>query len=505
MSEAADAAFARGPAPAHREGAVDALAVRALALAAAELLAKAPFLSAAVGRLDLLPASLAAPLATDGQTLAYDAPQVLAAFKALGAAPVHDLAHSLAHCIFLHPFVGPGVDRALWGLASDVVAERAARSLCGDRPGQRGALVASALARIGADAGAQAGAEALYRKLKAGMWKDEREAWGRLFRSDAHDLWYVPVGAGEEGGDKTGDREGEERRTDDPDPQGREGGRPADDEGDGGDGASQATGTPMRRPANAARAKAEWRQVAEGIAVALQASGGTRAGTLSGLADELRAAARPRVRFGDFLRAFASPGEVMRLSDSDFDLGFYTYGLSVFGDTPLIEPQESREERRIREFVVAIDTSGSVFGDTVRHFVDAVFSVLKASEAFFDRVRVRVLQCDADVRAEAVLESRDDLDAWQKGFRVLGNGGTDFRPAFRHVGRLLDGGEIRRLDGLLYFTDGLGTYPERPPRYKCAFVYCGDAPDRPPCPPWAAELRLAQDEIREWRDYDLHR
>ncbi len=40
---------------------------------------------------------------------------------------------------------------------------------------------------------------------------------------------------------------------------------------------------------------------------------------------------------------------------------FYTYGLSpLYGDMPLIEPLEYRDEKRIRDFCDATDTSSSV-------------------------------------------------------------------------------------------------------------------------------------------------
>ena len=67
---------------------------------------------------------------------------------------------------------------------------------------------------------------------------------------------------------------------------------------------------------------------------------------------------RPRTDYREFLRQFAVPGEVMRLSDDEFDYVYYTYGLKLYGRMPLIEPLEYREERRIREFVIVIDTSG---------------------------------------------------------------------------------------------------------------------------------------------------
>ena len=41
-------------------------------------------------------------------------------------------------------------------------------------------------------------------------------------------------------------------------------------------------------------------------------------------------------------------------------MGYYAYGLSLYGNMPLIEPLETRETYKIRNFVIVLDTSYSV-------------------------------------------------------------------------------------------------------------------------------------------------
>ncbi|MFR5116379.1 MAG: hypothetical protein ACLTDV_04705 [Eubacterium sp.] len=41
----------------------------------------------------------------------------------------------------------------------------------------------------------------------------------------------------------------------------------------------------------------------------------------------------------------------------------------LYDNMPLVEPLEYRENKRIREFVIAIDTSGSCQGKTVERFL----------------------------------------------------------------------------------------------------------------------------------------
>lgn len=55
---------------------------------------------------------------------------------------------------------------------------------------------------------------------------------------------------------------------------------------------------------------------------------------------------------------------------------------------PLIEPLEYREQRLVRDFVIVIDTSGSVDGEVVQKFVDTTLDVLTSEGAFCDRVNV---------------------------------------------------------------------------------------------------------------------
>ena len=82
-------------------------------------------------------------------------------------------------------------------------------------------------------------------------------------------------------------------------------------------------------------------------------------------------------------------------------------------------------------------------------------------------------------------------------FQVLGMGGTDFRPVFDYVGDLIAQGEFANLRGLIYFTDGLGIYPEAMPPYDTAFVFVEDEGQPRLVPPWAMKVVLDEDQIRE--------
>ena len=74
--------------------------------------------------------------------------------------------------------------------------------------------------------------------------------------------------------------------------------------------------------------------------------------------------------------------------------------------------------------------------------------------------------------------------------RLHGFGGTDFRPAFAYVDRLVAEGVFENLGGLVYFTDGWGVYPEWMPDYKVAFVFYDENYRKEIVPPWAAQIVL---------------
>ena len=135
-----------------------------------------------------------------------------------------------------------------------------------------------------------------------------------------------------------------------------------------------------------------------------------------------------------------------------FDYAFYTYGLSLYGNMPLVEPQESREVYRVEDFAVVIDTSMSCSGELVQRFLEETYDVLSQSESFFRRVNVHVIQCDDQIRSDVVITRAEDLTDYMEHLTLKGLGGTDFRPAFEYVNGLRAAGAFARLRGLIYFT-----------------------------------------------------
>ena len=68
--------------------------------------------------------------------------------------------------------------------------------------------------------------------------------------------------------------------------------------------------------------------------------------------EQIQVANRDDVDYRAFLRRFAVPREVLGVDGDAFDYGFYSYGLRLYGNMPLVEPTETREEKRIEDFVI---------------------------------------------------------------------------------------------------------------------------------------------------------
>ncbi|MCD7950399.1 MAG: VWA-like domain-containing protein [Erysipelotrichaceae bacterium] len=186
----------------------------------------------------------------------------------------------------------------------------------------------------------------------------------------------------------------------------------------------------------------------------------------------------------------------MHTSLDEFDYIYYTYGLELYKDTPLIEPLEYREDKKIRDFVIVIDTSGSVQGDMVQLFLQKTWNILKQQEAFDKQFNLHLIQCDSQIKHDEVITNQRELDIYLSKLTLKGFGGTDFRPAFDYVDELIQDNVFHQLKGMLYFTDGLGIYPKRVPSYLTAFVFINyESAYYAKIPPWALQIVVEKEDL----------
>lgn len=525
-----------------------------------QLMLRFRFLDLALWRMALSPMRINSryPLATDGGRVYYDPMRVIGRFQDSFEETVRDYLHMVMHCIFRHPFNEERGNAEAWNLTCDIVVENAAMDLCGSRfssPDDKARR--EALAEIRLLAGSLLPGK-VYPVVKGlvqtpdgqnfhGMGRSTLNEWRALFERDDHGSWPVNNEGGGTFHDPGSDEEVSEDN-DQPDLQSdsvqaagfddepsRAGGEDEGASADDGSGASDlpenadpddpddSDGNPSDDPEDARpeerksfgdagrnsegdrdfdreedleRDEREWEEVAKQIEMSLETFArewGEEAGSL--LAN-LAFANRKRYDYDDFLRRFMAVSERMRINMDEFDYVYYTFGMETYGNMPLIEPLEYKETEVIRDFVIALDTSESVRGDLVRSFVEHTFSMLKSSEDDLREVDVHVIQCDSRVQSDLRIRDAADVDRMMEGFQVRGFGGTDFRPVFDYVEMLRRRGELADLKGLIYFTDGLGQFPEKAPGYDVAFVFVEDeGRDGAPVPPWAMKLVLTSDEV----------
>lgn len=376
--------------------------------------------------------------ATDGRFCFYSPVRVLKCYRENPAWITRIYLHMLLHCIFIHHFRYERLEQATWDLAADIAVENVILELGIESASlEQDVVLARKLEDLKEKAGSLT-AERLYRYFHGSFLPaEEREKLGKLFCRDSHTLWKSAES-------QTGDQE-------------------------------------------------QWQKVSRRVKTDLKAFTRRRSGTAS-LEKNLEEVTRERYDYGEILRRFAVPGEELTVSQEEFDMVFYTYGLSFYGNLPLIEPLEYRENKKVKEFAIVIDTSASCNGAAVKAFLRKTYSILKSSENFFHKINVHIIQCDYQVQSDTKVTSEEELDKFIREGKLTGFGATDFRPAFAYVEKLREQREFENLKGLVYFTDGYGIYPERMPDYKVIFAFPEEDENRSPVPPWSMKVVLEPEE-----------
>ncbi len=234
----------------------------------------------------------------------------------------------------------------------------------------------------------------------------------------------------------------------------------------------------------------KWEDIRDRMQTEMETFSKEASGDAKSLTDQIQIENRKRYDYREFLRKFSVLKEEMQVDADSFDYIFYHYGMKLYGNMPLIEPLETKEVKKIEDFVIVVDTSMSCKGDLVKHFLEETCGILQESESFFRKINIHIIQCDDKVQEDAVITDKRELENYIRNFTVRGLGGTDFRPAFVYVEELLRRQAFTRLRGLLYFTDGYGIFPLRKPRYETAFIFLKEDYRDVDVPPWAIKLIL---------------
>lgn len=239
----------------------------------------------------------------------------------------------------------------------------------------------------------------------------------------------------------------------------------------------------------------KWRRISDGVQTSMEAFDKNQSETSGNLKKVFRETFLKTESYSEFLRKFAVSTEEVHVNDDEFDYIYYTYGMNLYRNMPLIEPLEYRETQKINDFVIALDTSGSCQGRTVRNFLHKTWNILKNTETFAEKMNLHIIQCDSEIQSDVKITNQAEFDQYMSEIEISGAGGTDFRPVFERVDRMVAQGEFTHLRGLLYFTDGYGTFPARRPEFKTAFVFIREGFEIPKVPAWAIRTVLRADEL----------
>ena len=445
------------------------LALDVLHLSRNTLLVNLRFLDMALSRFEYV-SYIESTYFTNGEFLIYNPQHVLKSYKTEKDAPVRDYLHIVMHCVFRHMFMNPALNRPLWDLACDIAVENVINELyLKSFDTNRAKYQQTEINKIKSKVKILT-AEKIYSYLIDELTELQAAELRGYFYADNHEIWYMTDIEIE-------DRFGIETA--------------AGQNGNGnGDGNADGEGQTYHIALNEM-----WKDISERMQTDLETFSKQQGDKAGGLVQNLKAANREKYDYTAFLRKFAVLGEAMKINDDEFDYIFYTYGLKLYDKMPLIEPLEYKEVKRIKEFVIAIDTSGSVSGELVQTFVQKTYNVLKSTESFFSKINLHIIQCDADIQEHVKITKQDEFDEYLKNMKIKGLGGTDFRPVFNLVDKLILDKEFTNLKGVIYFTDGYGDFPAQKPDYDTAFVFIDDEYNNPDVPAWAIKLVLQKDEI----------
>ena len=243
-----------------------------------------------------------------------------------------------------------------------------------------------------------------------------------------------------------------------------------------------------------------WQDISEKMQTDMETFSKEAASNTGHFLDQVRVENRQRYDYRSFLHKFAVLKEEVTVDDDSFDYVFYSYGLRLYGNMPLIEPQEWKEVKKVEDFAIVIDTSMSCSGDLVKKFLEETYGILSEAGSFFQRVNIHIIQCDDQVQSDRKITCKEELQEYMEKLDLAGEGGTDFRPAFAYIDELIATHRFTELKGVIYFTDGQGIYPQKMPLYQTAFVFMDDGAEEQEVPPWAMKLVLDEEDLRGVRN-----
>lgn len=319
------------------------MCIKILELIQNELYVDFRYLDVAVSALTLTPNDSLRSTATDGISFFFPPEQILRVFRSNPLFLNRAVLHSVFHCIFRHLWIRGSRDPDLWNLSCDIAVEwiidsfekkSVKRALSGIRTNIYNDFCQYKIPITAAN---------IYRYLLPDI-ADNPDRLNQLmmeFFTDDHRFWPKK---------------------------------------------------PSTSP-SAAKAGQSWDKISRRMEQELNLRGDDSASGIDAMKTQIKEG-KSRRSYKDFLRKFTVLKEELHCDYDEFDLNYYSYGLRLYKNMPLIEPLESREVTKISEFVIVIDTSYSTNGPLVQKFLEETFQIIQERDSFFHKSQIRIIQCD---------------------------------------------------------------------------------------------------------------
>lgn len=419
---------------------------------------------------------------TDANAFYFSPEDIIKRYKEDKNSVTRLLLHCLLHCALLHIYNTDFKNKKLWDLACDICVEKMindAKAPCSqtDSSATQNSIIKTLAENI-----KNFTADNIYYYLKAEKEsKNDIETYRTLFSEDNHSTWYKNSLFTIDDDEDLMEVEARSiyKREDD-----REG-------------ASQGNGKTLTDFSNSNSESPEdaWREITKQIIRDLETFTFKRGSNVGEGLQLLESVTRDEYDYSELLKRFIETDEALEINDDEFDYIYYTYGLKLYKSIPLIEPLEYAENGKIKKLIIAIDTSGSVKGDIVEGFIRKTYSILSTTDFFKKSSEIHIIQCDADIQDIAVIKSAQELEEYMDKLVLHGFGGTNFTPVFQYADKLYENSSKKEINGLIYFTDGDGIYPEKMPQYKNVFIIHDNGFDKRRLPIWATPLYIDKNKL----------
>lgn len=174
-----------------------------------------------------------------------------------------------------------------------------------------------------------------------------------------------------------------------------------------------------------------------------------------------------KMSYLEYMKRFAVQ-EIMSEDPDTFDVIMYTWGMDNLGDTPIIEFSETREQCSVTDIIIAIDMSGSCGGDIAVNFLRQIYTLFEQLN-IRSSVNIRVVTFDTQITSEKIIRSRKDAEKLIRDYKGTGWGGTSFECVFDYADNFSKNNRGKKLKGLFFFSDAMGSFPEQKPKYRTTF------------------------------------